>query len=251
MNRNADVELRAYAKSNYIRSAKATLQLLEYNAGVLEKFLYGYHKMGIKYFDPRSRDGYISIIGSRDHPDLKRNYTNAELEEEAAKRIVLEDGEDYTDWFDSIQLVNKKQFMKEKSEFYGEGGSDENGESDESDEDEDEIAIDDVHRHDVIFDVVTHEISAVDERDKDGKHTDFIFTWDRLDEFVLDHPDGDKIIIHGEGDTTFFYLPIPTLTGEEETALRKGSSKRRSSRMTRKSKTTRKAKTIKRYRRHQ
>ena len=83
MNRDADVELRAYAKSNYIRSAKATLQLLEYNAGVLEKFLYGYHKMGIKYFDPRSRDGYISIIGSRDHPDVKRNYTNAELEEEA------------------------------------------------------------------------------------------------------------------------------------------------------------------------
>ena len=141
----------------------------------------------------------------------------------------------------------------------GENG--ENGEGDENGEgesDEDEIAIDDVNRHDVIFDVVTHEILAVDERDKDGKHTDFIFTWDRLDEFVLDHPDGDKIIIHGEGDTTFFYLPIPTLTGEEETALKKvggrytrKSRRSRKSRMTRKSKTTRKTKTIKRYRRHQ
>lgn len=242
MNHNADVELRAFAKSNYIRSAKATLQLLESNAEVLEKFLYGYHKMGIKYFDPRSIDGYISIIGSRDHPNLRRNYTNAELEEEARKRIVLDDGDEYSDWFDSIRVVNKEQFLKEREEFDG-------------DSEDDEIAIDDVHRHDVIFDVVTHEISAVDERDKDGHYTDLIFTWDRLDEFVLEHPDGNKIVIHGEGDTTFFYLPIPTLTKEEEAVLKKVSGRytRKSGRpkTTRRSRTTRKSKSIKRYRRYQ
>ena len=209
----------ARAKRNYIKSAKEVLKRLESDEDFLKHFLYGYHKMGIKYFDPRSMDGYVSIIGSREHPDIGRNYTEAELDHEAKTRIVFPDPngdheDDITDWFDSIQVVNKQEFLQEVEDNGGEPT--------------DEISIDDVHRHDVILDVITNEISEVDNKDKDGKFTDRILTWERLDDFVMAHPDGNKIVIHGEGDTTFFYLPIPTLTEEEKESLKNVGGRRKS-----------------------
>lgn len=49
--------------------------------------------------------------------------------------------------------------------------------------------------------------------------TDRVFTWKLLNQFVRNNPDGNRIVIHGEGDMLTFFIPIPTLTAVEKVAL--------------------------------
>ena len=149
------------AKKTYIRSAKRLYSKLKKTADgnvseAMLNFLYGYHKMGIKYFDPGSIDGYIAgdFVESREIPRRNEPYTDEELDEQAQLRIVIDDTVEPDDLFDKILVVNKKGLFDDAEENGLEIDSNMNTPNLE-------IAIDDVYRHAVIYDMETNTVLEV------------------------------------------------------------------------------------------
>ena len=208
-----DTLTEARAKDRYIKSAKALRNTLmtDKEAKALKNLLFNYHKMGIKYFDPQSIDGYIGYEVNERVTPMVNSLTEEKLNREASERIVIppEFGlkELKERFFDEMRVMNKERFKQELEE---------NGledDCDEVDDDDCEISGDDVQRHDVIY---NKDSGTVDEV---SAETDRVFTWKLLNQFVRDNPDGNRIVIHGEGDMLTFFIPIPTLTAVEKVAL--------------------------------